>query len=172
MPTDVEQRATATSSGVNETPAACRANAPAAARTNETKNADDAEPERLAAERAEVELGAGQEQQERDPEQGEEAGDVVDVQPAQHLRPDEDPGDDLQHDRRDAEPREEAERERHGEREHRDAEQIEEVLLRTHSPSEGRRASTRPRGPPSSVPRGPPAGTLSPARPRRPCPTR
>ena len=38
MPTEVEQRATATSSGVNETPAACRANAPATARTNETTN--------------------------------------------------------------------------------------------------------------------------------------
>ena len=141
MPTDVEQSATATSRGVNATPAACSANAPPAARAKEMTKL--ATPGGAACRGArEVELDAGEEEQERDPEQSEKARDLVDVQQAEHLRPDEDAGDDLQHDRRHPQPREEAEDERHAEGEHRDAEQVEQVLLRDPPPSgdPGRRA--------------------------------
>ena len=48
-------------------------------KANETKNDRDAEPERPAADLPRIKLGADKEQQERDPEQAEEPGDVVDV---------------------------------------------------------------------------------------------
>ena len=147
MPTEVEQSATATSSGRERDAGGVQRERAAGGQGEGDDEARDAEPERLAAERAEVELGAGEEQQERDPEQGEEARDVVDAQQAQHLRPDEDAGDDLQHDRRHPQPREEAEHERHAEGEHRDAEQVEEVLLHRPAPPFRRRlqrAGSRP----------------------------
>src|SRR6516165_6110468 len=51
-----------------------------------------------------VDLQPGEEQQERQAEQGEDLHRQVDVHPAEHRRPDDDAADDLEHDRRDAQP--------------------------------------------------------------------
>jgi len=59
-----------------------------------------------------VDLQPGQEQQERQAEQGEDRHRQVDVHPAEHRWPDDDAADDLQDDRRDPQPREVPDRER------------------------------------------------------------
>ena len=70
------------------------------------------ETEQAAAQLVHVDLQAGQEEQEREAEQGEDRHRQVNVDPAQDGRPDDDAADDLQDDRRDAQPRRVADRQR------------------------------------------------------------
>ena len=72
--------------------------------------ADGGERQHPPAQPGEVDLQAGEEEQEGEAERGDHRDRLVDVHPAEHARADDDAGHDLQHDRREPEAREEAER--------------------------------------------------------------
>ena len=73
-----------------------------------------------------VDLEAGQEQQEREPDDGEDLDGQVGVDPSEDARAEDDAGDDLQDRTRDAQPRREPEQEWNTERDERDQEQVDE----------------------------------------------
>ncbi len=62
---------------------------------SESSPADDAEPQRHAADPLELDLDAGEEEEEGEPEGRERLDEVVGVGEAEHLRPDDDPEHDL-----------------------------------------------------------------------------
>jgi len=69
---------------------------------------DGGEAEQAPPQSLDVDLQAGQEQEERQSEQGEDLDGQVDLDPAEPVRADRDPGHDLQDDRRHPDPREQA----------------------------------------------------------------
>ena len=77
--------------------------------------ARERQPQEPAAQAAEVDLEAGEEEQHRQAHHGQHRDRVVDLHPAEHRWPDDDPGDDLEHDRREPNSREQPEQERRGE---------------------------------------------------------
>ena len=74
--------------------------------------AEHGEAEQTSAQAVHVDLQPGQEEQEGQAEQGQDRHRQVNVDPAEPGRPDDDAADDLEHDRRDAQPRREADRQR------------------------------------------------------------
>ncbi|MDP1849532.1 MAG: hypothetical protein Q8K79_17230 [Solirubrobacteraceae bacterium] len=73
------------------------------------------ELEHAAAQLLELDLQAGEEQQEDQADERDDGDRRVDLDPAEHRRADDDPQDDLQHDGRQPQTRQQSERERHGE---------------------------------------------------------
>jgi hypothetical protein len=74
----------------------------------------------------ELDLEPGEEEDEREAEQRDHLDRLVDVDPAEHGRADDDPGHDLEHDGRQQQAREEAEQQRRREGDRHDDEQVRE----------------------------------------------
>ena len=92
--------------------------------------AEHGEAEQSSPQVVHVDLQPGQEEQERQAEQGQDRHRQVDVNPAEPGRPDDDAADDLQHDRRDAQPWQVAHDERGEDGDGGDHEQIGEGYVR------------------------------------------
>jgi colicin import membrane protein len=88
------------------------------------READRREPEDRSAKPREVDLEAAEEEDERQAHERDDGHRVVVVHEPEHRRADGDPGDDLEHDRRQADARREAEQERRRERDDGDDEQV------------------------------------------------
>ena len=140
MPTEVEHKATATRSGAATIPACDSMSEARIARTSERPKPPAPRTQRRAAKHVEVELQAGQEEQEGDAQQRHERDGVVHLEPAQDRGTHHDARKDLEDDRGDAEPREEPGDERDDERHDRDPEEVPEPAF--HHPSMGRRSSS------------------------------
>ena len=84
----------------------------------------------MAAGSGDVDLEAGEEEQEGEPDEREHLDRLVDLDPAEHRRADDDPEDDLEHHRRQPQLRHEAERERRREPGDDDDQQVLERDLR------------------------------------------
>ena len=129
-PSEVAQRMIATSSGVSTSPPAVEPERDDERDREREREAERGQPQHAPAQPLELDLEAGEEQHEREPEEREHLDRLVDLDPAEHRRADDDPGDDLEHDRRQPHAREEAEQERRRER---DGETIEEVAEGGHA---------------------------------------
>ena len=115
-PSDVEPSAIATSSG-RLAPARPPPSASDTASGDRERQrvAAGGEPQHAAAQLREVDLEPAEEEQEREAERGHHLDRLVDLDPAEHGRADDDAGHDLEHDRRQPQAGGEAEQERRGE---------------------------------------------------------
>jgi hypothetical protein len=87
------------------------------------------DPQRAAAESLNVDFEAGQEQEEREPDQRQDPNWLVDLDPAEAGGSDRDPGDDLEHHGGKTQSRDEPECEWRGERDHHDDQKVRELGL-------------------------------------------
>ena len=127
IPSPVAERMIATSSGERTRSAARRPRPITSAIPNETSVAEPGQSQQPSAQPVEVDLESGEQQQEREPDHGEHLHRLVVRGPAEHLRADDDPEQDLEHDRRqsqsgerDRERREHGDDGDHGDRRERD----------------------------------------------------
>ena len=101
-----------TSTGVLTQPAASRVSPIGTPRASVTQVPEHRAAQQGALQPAYVDLQPGQEQQEGQPDQAQDLHRQVHLDPAEHGRPEHDSGDQLEHDRRQPQPRREAEGER------------------------------------------------------------
>ena len=123
-PSEVADRAIATNTGSPTRPAASSPSPTSSAIANESAKPSSAAPQQRPAQPLEVDLQAGEEEQHREAEQREHGHRLVDLDPAEAARTDDDPGDDLEHDGRQPQARCEAEQQRRDERDRRDASRL------------------------------------------------
>ena len=98
-----------------------------------------------AAQPVEVDLEPGEQEQEREPDEREHADRLVVVRPAEHRRADDDPGDELEHDRGKPHSGDEPEQERRAERDRRDdRDRVEGDVHPLQTIEEGRRYGQAP----------------------------
>ena len=123
-PSEVEARMIAISSGSSAIPARSRTKPAASASASESAKPSEAARKSAPAQRREIDLEPGEEEQEREPDQSQDLDRLVDLDPAEQRRPDHDPDHDLQHHRRQPQPRHQPERQRGGEARRDDDQQV------------------------------------------------
>ena len=109
-PSEVADSTMATNSGCEASPPAFSASPTTIASTQRDGEAQQREPQDAPAQALEVDLQAGEEEQVGQSDGREDLHGVVHVDPPEHRGPHDDPEHDLDHDRRDAHGRHEAER--------------------------------------------------------------
>ena len=125
-PSDVAHRMIVTRTGVSTSPAPFSPSATASAIASDSTKPTVASLSSGPRRRVELDLQAGQEQHEREPERRDHRDRRVDLDDAQQRRAEHDPGDDFQHDRREPHAREQAEHERGDEGHGRDDHEVAE----------------------------------------------
>ena len=85
---------------VDQPARACSPSATTSAIANESAKPSSVSAQHAAAQLLELDLEPGEEQHEREAEQRDHLDRLVDLDPAEHGRPDDDPGHDLEHHRR------------------------------------------------------------------------